>query len=272
MARSTTLEFQNKSKFSLMLIDSLLMIKRSSTHIIRNTDQLLGTFFQPIMFLVLFASVFGGSIEQALPEGISYINYLMAGIIVQTVAFGSTTTAIAVTNDLKRGIVDRFRSLPMSNLAVLNGHVISDIFRNTISTVVMIIAGVAIGFRPEANFYEWLQIIGILLLFTFAFSWLSAIIGVLAKSVEAVQWLTFVIIFPLTFASSAFTPTEGMGKYLQAFAENQPITQVVEAIRALFLGTPIGNYGWLAVMWSLIIMIVAIPLAAYLFKHKTSNN
>lgn len=268
---ATALQFQKKSKLSLMILDSLLMIKRSSTHILRNTDQLLGAFFQPIMFLVLFASVFGGSIEKALPPGVSYINFLMAGIIVQTVAFGSTTTALAVATDLKKGIVDRFRSLPMANLAVLNGHVISDIFRNTISIVVMIIAGVAIGFRPETSFYEWLQVFGILFLFTFAFSWLSAIIGVTAKSIEAVQWLTFVIIFPLTFASSAFTPTDGMGKYLQIFAENQPITQVVEAVRALFLGTPIGNYGWLAVMWSLLIMIVAIPIASHLFRTKTTS-
>lgn len=264
------LEFETKPKALLALNDSLLMIKRSSTHIIRNMDQLLGAFFQPIMFLVLFASVFGASIEQALPEGISYINFLMAGIIVQTVAFGSTTTAIAVTNDLKKGIVDRFRSLPMSNLAVLNGHVISDIFRNGISTIVMLLAGLVIGFRPEANFMEWLQIAGILLLFTFAFSWLSAIIGVMAKSIEAVQWLTFVIIFPLTFASSAFTPTEGMGSVLKVFAENQPITQVVEAVRALILGTPIGNYGWLSVMWSLIILVIAVPIASRMFRNKTS--
>jgi ABC-2 type transport system permease protein len=262
------LEFESKPKILLRINDSLIMIRRSTTHILRNTDQLLGAFFQPIMFLVLFASVFGPSIEQALPEGVSYIDFLMAGLIVQTVAFGSTTTAIAVTNDLQKGIIDRFRSLPMSNLAVLNGHVISDIFRNTISTVVMILAGFLIGFRPEANFQEWLQIIGILLLFTLAFSWLSAIIGVLAKSVEAVQWLTFVIVFPLTFASSAFVPTEGMPEYLKLFAENQPITQVVEAIRALFLGTPIGNYGWLSVAWSIAILVIAIPVASILFKKK----
>jgi ABC-2 type transport system permease protein len=269
MPRSTELEFQNRSKLSLVFIDSLLMIKRSSTHILRNTDQLLGAFFQPIMFLVLFASVFGGSIEQSLPDGISYINFLMAGIIVQTVAFGSTTTALAVTNDLKKGIIDRFRSLPMSNLAVLNGHVISDIFRNTISTTVMLVSGYVIGFRPEAGFVGWIGIAGILLLFTFAFSWLSAIIGVLAKSVEAVQWLTFVMIFPLTFASSAFTPTDGMGKYLKIFAENQPITQVVEAIRALILGTPTEDYIWKSILWCLLILIVAIPTASYLFRTKT---
>ncbi len=267
---SDELVFEKKSKIALVLSDSLLMIKRSSTHILRNQDQLLGAFFQPIMFLILFASVFGGSISKALPEGISYISFLMAGIIVQTVAFGSTTTAIAVTNDLQKGIVDRFRSLPMSNLAVLTGHVISDIFRNAISTIVMILVGLAIGFRPQANLFEWLQIVGILLIFTLSFSWLAAIIGVMAKSVEAVQWLTFVLIFPLTFASSAFTPTDGMGKYLRAFAENQPITQVIESIRALFLGTPIGNHGWLALGWSILLLVIAVPIASRMFRTKTN--
>ena len=127
------LEFETKPKAFLAVNDSLIMIKRSSTHILRNMDQLLGTFFQPIMFLVLFAAVFGGAISMALPPGVGYLDYLMAGIIVQTVAFGSTTTAIAICNDLQKGIVDRFRSLPMNNLAVLNGHVISDLFRNSIS-------------------------------------------------------------------------------------------------------------------------------------------
>ena len=214
------LKMEQKPKVILALTDSLIMIKRSSLHILRNTDQLLGTFFQPIMFLVLFASVFGGAIEMALPEGVTYLNFLMAGIIVQTAAFGSTTTAIAVCNDMQKGIIDRFRSLPMSNLAVLNGHVISDLFRNGISTVVMILAGLAIGFRTNADFMDWLLIAGILLLFTLTFSWLSAIMGVLAKSVEGVQWLSFIIVFPLTFASSAFTPTEGMNPVLKAFAEN----------------------------------------------------
>jgi len=223
------------------------------------------------MFLVLFAAVFGGSIGLALPNGVSYIDFLMAGIIVQTVAFGSTTTATAITTDLQKGVMDRFRSLPMSNLAVLNGHVVSDVFRNAISTTVMILAGFVIGFRPQADLAGWLQIIGLLLLFTLTFSWLSAIIGLLAKSVEAVQWLTFVIIFPLTFASSTFTPTEGMNRYLRAFAENQPITQVVEAIRALILGAPVENHALLSVMWCVILMAIAIPVSAYLFKKKTAQ-
>lgn len=263
------LTFQKKSKPLAALIDSWVMIKRSSTHIVRNTDQLLGTFFQPIMFLVLFSAVFGGAIGLALPKGVHYLDFLMAGIIVQTVAFGSTTTAIAICNDLQKGIVDRFRSLPMSNLAVLNGHVISDLLRNTISTVVMLLAGLVLGFRSHANLLDWLAIAGIILLFTLAFSWLAAIVGVISKSVEAVQWLSFIIVFPLTFASSAFVPTEGMNKYLRAFAENQPITQVIEAVRALILGTPIGNHGWLSVTWSVGLLAMAVPVATRLFSKKS---
>jgi ABC-2 type transport system permease protein len=265
------LVFDKRPKIVLTIIDSLLMIKRSSTHIVRNRDQLLGTFFQPIMFLVLFAAVFGGAIGQALPHGVSYLNFLMAGIIVQTMAFGSTTTALAVCNDMQKGIVDRFRSLPMSNLAVLMGHTVSDLFRNGISTAVMLLAGLVIGFRSSASFTDWLLIVGLILLFTLAFSWLSAIVGVYAKSVEGVQWLTFIIVFPLTFASTAFVPGDSMVPGLRAFAENQPITQVVEAVRALMLGTPIGNHGWLAVAWSVGILVVAMPLASWLFRRKTAS-
>ncbi len=268
---ATPLEFDKKPKAILSLIDTWTMIKRSSTHIIRNTDQLLGAFFQPIMFLALFAAVFSGAVKGSLPEGVNYLNFLMAGIIVQTVAFGSTTTAIAICNDLQKGIIDRFRSLPMSNLAVLNGHVISDLLRNTISTVVMLITGLVIGFRSHASFVDWLTITGILLLFTFAFSWLMAIMGVYAKSVEAVQWLTFVIIFPLTFASSAFVPAESMPHYLRLFAENQPITQVVDAVRFLMLDQPIGNHGWLAVAWSVGILVVSVPLALLVFRRRNAH-
>lgn len=261
------LQFERKPKFLLNLRDSGIMIKRSSTHILRNRDQLLGTFFQPIMFLVLFSAVFGGSISKTLD--VPYLNFLLAGIIVQTVAFGSTTTATAICNDLQKGIIDRFRSLPMSNLAVLNGHVVSDLFRNAFSTIVMIAAGLVMGFRSSASVLDWLMITGILALFTLAISWLAAIVGVIAKSVEGVQWLTFVIIFPLTFASSAFVEAGTLSGVLKQFAENQPITQVVDAIRALMLGKPIGNHGWLSVIWSLGILAVAMPVASYLFKRQS---
>jgi ABC-2 type transport system permease protein len=261
------LEFEKKPKFILALNDSLVMIQRSATHITRNTDQLLGTFFQPIMFLVLFTSVFGGAIS----TGTSYVNFLMAGIIVQTLAFGSTTTAIAVTNDLQKGIIDRFRSLPMSNLAVLNGHVISDLLRNGLSAVVMILAGLVIGFRPTADLGDWLMVAALLALFTFAISWLSAIVGVVAKSVEGVQWLTFVVIFPLTFASSAFVDPSTMTSWLRVFAENQPVTHMVDAIRSLLIGTPMDGAALWAIVWSLGILVVSVPTAAWLFSRKTAN-
>ena len=261
------LQFEKKPKFILALNDSLIMIKRSSTHIIRNTDQLLGTFFQPIMFLVLFTAVFGGAIQ----TGSSYINFLMAGIIVQTLAFGSTTTAIAVTNDLQKGIVDRFRSLPMSNLAVVNGHVVSDLFRNGISAAVMIVAGLAFGFRPTADFGDWLMIIGLIALFTLAISWLSAIVGMVAKSVEGVQWISFVVIFPLTFASSAFVDPSTMAAWVRGFAENQPVTHMVDAVRSLMIGTPMDDSGFWSVVWSVGILVVSMPVAAWLFRRKTTS-
>jgi ABC-2 type transport system permease protein len=265
------LEFEKRPRWVSSLYDGLIMIGRSTRHIIRNTDQLIGTFFQPIMFLVLFATVFGGAISQALPEGVTYLQFLMAGIIVQTVAFGSTTTAIAVCNDLQKGIMDRFRSLPMSNLAVLTGHVISDLFRNGLSTVVMIVTGLVIGFRTSANLLDWLAIAGLIALFTLAFSWLAAILGVIAKSVEGVQWLSFVLVFPLTFASTAFVPAQGMNSVLRIFAANQPITHVVEAIRALILGTPLGDHAWLAIVWCVGSMVITVPLAAYLFKRSSTH-
>lgn len=264
----TELVFEHKPKAIMALVDSWTMIKRSCRHILRNQDQLLGAFFQPIMFIVLFSTVFGGAIKNALPPGVNYLNFLMAGIIVQTVAFGSTTTAVGVCNDLQKGIVDRFRSLPMSNLAVLNGHVVADVLRNAISTLVMLLTGLLIGFRSQAGLLDWVAIAGILLLFTLAFSWLAAIMGVIAKSVEAVQWLSFVLVFPLTFASSAFVPTESMSRVLKAFAVNQPITQVIEAVRALMLGTPIGNHGWLAVVWCIAMLAVSLPIASILYSRK----
>jgi ABC-2 type transport system permease protein len=159
----------------------------------------------------------------------------------------------------------------MTNLAVLNGHVVSDLFRNSISTIVMLLAGLVIGFRSGASVTDWLIIAAIILLFTLAFSWLSAIVGVLAKSVEGVQWLTFIVIFPLTFASSAFVPTQSMTPILKAFAENQPITHVVEAVRALMLGTPAGDHILLSIVWSVGILVVAVPVASWLFRRKTSN-
>lgn len=266
-ATAQAVQPQKRSKVAWAISDSLVLIKRSMMHIIKNMDQLLSVAFQPIMFMLLFRYIFGGAIETG---GTSYVNFLVAGILVQTAAFGSSYTALGVATDLQRGIIDRFRSLPMRSSAVLIGHTVADLARNTVSAIIMIGVALLVGFRPEASPLEWLMILGILLIFTFALSWMSAILGLMAKSIEAVQWISFVLIFPLTFASSAFAPTEGMPGPLRAFAENQPVNHVIEAIRALSVGTPIENHGWLAIIWSVGILAVSIPLAAYLFrKHST---
>ena len=250
------------------LSDAIVLIKRNLSHIFNNPDQLMSLTLQPIMFMLLFRYVFGGAINTG---GTTYVNFLVAGILVQSAAFGATTTSLGVATDMQRGIMDRFRSLPMLNSAVFIGHTVADLVRNLISSVIMIIVALLVGFKPQANVGEWLLALGILMLFTLAISWLSAILGLMAKSIEAVQWFGFIAIFPLTFASSAFVPTAGMPTPLRVFAENQPVTQVIEAIRALLVGTPIGNHGVLAVIWCVGMIAFAVPTTAYLFRKYSTR-
>lgn len=259
---------QTRSGLAWSISDSLVLIRRSMTHIIRNMDQLLSVAFMPIMFLLLFRYVFGGAIDTG---GVSYVNFLFAGILVQTAAFGATYTAIGVTTDMKRGIVDRFKSLPMLSSAVLIGHTVSDLVRNTISAIIMVLVGLLVGFRPEANVLEWLAVFGILMLFTFALSWMSALMGLFAKTIEGVQWMTFVFVFPLTFASSAFVPPESMPGFLRTFVENQPVTHAVDAIRSFLLGQPDSSAAWAAIIWGVAILVVFIPLSALVFRRRTAQ-
>lgn len=261
---STTIQPEKHSKLYWAFGDSFVLIYRSLSHIFKNMDQLLGVVFQPIMFMLLFRYVFGGAISTG---GTTYVNFLVAGILVQMSAFGSMTTSISVATDLQRGIVDRIKSLPVTSSGLLIGHITADLFRNIISSAIMIGVALLVGFRPVASFTDWLAIAGIVLVFTFALSWMAAIMGLIAKSIEAVQWLGFIIIFPLTFASAAFAPTDSMPKALRLFAENQPITHVIEAIRALMNGYPVGNHAWIAMVWCVAIIIVAIPIAGILFRR-----
>lgn len=248
--------------------DSWVLIGRSMKHIFKNIDQLLSLAVQPIMFMLLFRYVFGGAINTG---GTSYVNFLVPGILIQSAAFGALTTSVSVANDLQRGIIDRFKSLPMVSSAVMTGHVVADLVRNIISSAVMVLVALLVGFRPEASLVQWLGVIGLLLLFTFALSWMSAIVGLVAPSLEAVQWIGFVAVFPLTFASAAFVPTESMPGVLKLFAENQPVTHVIEAIRALLVGTPMENHATMSIIWFAGIVIVSIPLAAWLFRRRASK-
>ena len=256
---------EKKNRIYWALSDSYVLTKRSILHITRSFDQLLSAALFPIMFLLLFRYVLGGAINTG---SVSYVNYLIAGIFVQTLAFGANSTTMNLAIDMQKGVVDRFRSLPMANSSFLIGHIIADLVRNMISAFIILGVGLLVGFMPTATPVEWLFVFGMALLFTFAVSWMSAVLGLLVKSVEAAQWIGFVIIFPLTFASSAFVPTDTMPGALRFFAENQPVTQVVSAIRGWLVGTPAGNSGILAVAWLVGIIIVAIPVSGWLFRRQ----
>jgi ABC-2 type transport system permease protein/oleandomycin transport system permease protein len=223
---------------------------------------------QPIMFVLLFRYVFGGAIAVS---GTSYVNYLMAGIFAQTVIFGSTTTGNGLATDLQRGLVDRFRSLPMAKSAVLTGRTIADLVRNTFVIFVMWMVGLLVGFRPDGNFLFLLAAVGLLLLTSFAFSWISATIGLAVSSVEAAQSAGFIWLFPLTFASSAFVPTRSMPTWLRTFAEHQPVSLIVNSVRGLLLNHPDASTIWQALAWCIGILLVFIPLAVWAYGRRTAR-
>jgi ABC-2 type transport system permease protein len=257
---------EKRSALYWMLSDSWEMTARSVKHIIRSLDQVMSLVLFPIMFMLLNRYVFGGAIDTG---NVSYANYLFAGILVQTLAFGANYTTINIAVDMKEGIVDRFKSLPMSSNALILGHITADMVRNVISGVIIILVGFLVGFRPNASFTEWLMVAGLALLFTLAISWLSAILGLLVKSLEAAQWVGFIVIFPLTFVSSAFVPLNTLPEGLRVFAENQPLTHVIDTMRSLLVGTPLDNSGWLSVAWCIAIIIISVPVTTWLFRRHT---
>jgi ABC transporter DrrB family efflux protein len=252
------------SKLYWALADGWVLAKRNLVQIPRIPELLVFATIQPVMFVLLFRYVFGGAIDVG---GESYVNFLMAGIFVQTVAFGAVSTGIGLSEDLQKGLVDRFRSLPMARSAVLTGRTIADLVRNFFVVLVMLLVGILVGFRPDAGVAGWAGSIGLLLLFSFSFSWIGATIALLLRSTEAVQSAGFIWLFPLTFASSAFVPTEGMPGWLQTFANHQPITQVIDAVRAFLLDQPVGSHGWQALAWCLAILAVAIPVSVTLYRR-----
>ncbi|HEX8754021.1 MAG TPA: ABC transporter permease [Solirubrobacterales bacterium] len=246
------------------LSDTLVLAKRSFMRIPRAPELLISYTVQPIMFVLLFVYVFGGAINT---PGYDYVDFLMPGIMVQTMSFGGFVTALGLSEDLKKGLIDRFRSLPMSRAAVLAGRTLSDIATNAMSIAVMLIVGVIAGFGFSAPVTHVIAGILLLLLFGYAFSWVFAFIGLSSSSPEASQSLGFIVIFPLTFVSSAFVPVESMPSALRAFAEVNPFTITVNAMRALFLGAPAGNNVWGAVLWSVGIAVVFAALAVHRYKR-----
>jgi ABC-2 type transport system permease protein/oleandomycin transport system permease protein len=266
-----------KERVRFALHDAVVVMRRNLLQYIRIPTLLVFSTFQPVMFVVLFRYVFGGAIQQALPPTINYVSYLMPGIFVQTAIFGATQTGVGLATDLTRGIIDRFRSLPMARSAVLAGRTLADACRNLFVVLLMTIVGYFVGFRFEGGALFAILAIALAVLVGFTFSWISATIGLRIKDPESVQAASFVWIFPLTFASSAFVPVSSMPGWLQAVANANPVTIWANTLRALTLGndTPaermlLGHPTTTLLLWSALwivgLLAVFVPLAIRMYR------
>ncbi|MDM7884188.1 ABC transporter permease [Curtobacterium sp. RHCKG23] len=255
------------SPVAIWFEDGWTVTKRNLTKIKRSPDMLVFAVLQPIMFVLLFSQVYGGAIQV---RGTDYTQFLMAGIFAQTVVFGATFSGSAMAQDLKEGLVDRFRTLPMSSSAVLVGRTNSDLVLNAISMVIMMLTGLAVGWRVQSAPHEFLAGIGLLLLFSYAFSWVMALLGMSVRTPEVINNASFMVLFPLTFISNAFVPSDTMPLVLRVFAEWNPVSSLVQAARELF-----GNVGTAPVpdVWTMqhpvatvlvgiaVLLVVFVPLA-----------
>lgn len=246
--------------------DIWVMLGRSMRHISRSMDTIITVTIMPIGFMLLFAYVFGGAIQTGTDN---YVNYLLPGILLITIATGISYTAYRLFIDIQRGIFERFHSMPIARSTVLWGHVLTSLISNAISVVIIILVALLIGFRSSAGVLSWLIIAGILVLFTLALTWVAVIAGLSAKSVDGASAFSYPIIF-LPFISSAFVPTESMPSAVRAFAENQPVTSIVETIRALLSIQPVGNEIWVALVWCLGILVIAYVFAMLSYKRKVA--
>jgi ABC-2 type transport system permease protein/oleandomycin transport system permease protein len=244
--------------------DTATIARRNLLTIVRIPTALVFAIIQPIMFVVLFRYVFGGAIN--VPHG-NYVNFLIPGILVQTTIFGSVGTAIGLAEDLQRGLIERFRALPMSRMAVLGGRTVADVVRNVMVVLVITAVGFAVGFRPTGSFVAYLEAALLMLLFAYCLSWGFAFIGLVAPNSEAAQAITFPLIFPLTFASSIFVPVANMPSWLRGFATYQPVSQVATAVRGLMNGAPHGLSTWTSLAWSLGVLALLAPLAVRRYRR-----
>jgi ABC transporter DrrB family efflux protein len=255
----------SRNRLAWALTDAWVVTKYNLISVPRVPEMLVFLTIQPILFVVLFRYVFGGAIDT---PGLPYQDFLMPGIIVQTVAFGGITTGIGLAEDLQKGVIDRLRSLPMARFALLAGRTVADIGRNVFSIVLMVVVGFVVGFSfHDTTVLEILAGVLLMLLFGFAFSWIAALIGLSVPNAEVAQSAGFIWLFPLTFASSAFVPVDSMPDWLQAFAEVNPVTVCVNAVRELWLGVPSGDDILWTIVWSLGLLAIFAPLATARYRR-----
>jgi ABC-2 type transport system permease protein/oleandomycin transport system permease protein len=244
--------------------DTLTIAQRNLITLRRVPQLLIFSTIQPVIFVLLFRYVFGGAIHV---PGVPYVDFLMAGVFAQTVAFGSMNTAIGLAADVNTGLIERFRSLAMARSAVLAGRTLADAVRNVLVVMLMAAVGFAVGFRVHTNVFAFLGALALLVLFGYALSWVFAAVGLAVGDPETAQAAAFPLMAPLVFASSAFVPVESMPGWLQPFAENQPLSVVVSASRALVLGGPTATHVLQALAWCVAILAVAAPLAVRLYRR-----
>jgi ABC-2 type transport system permease protein len=244
--------------------DMNVMLGRSMRHILRSMDTIITVTIMPIAFMLLFVYVFGGAIQTGTDH---YVNYLLPGILLIAIASGISYTAYRLFLDMERGIFERFHSMPIARSTVLWGHVLTSLVSNSISVVVIMVVALIMGFRSSAGILSWLAVAGILALFTLTLTWIAAVAGLSANSMDGAIAFSYPLLF-LPFISSAFVPTETMPGPVRAFAENQPVTSIVESIRALLSGQPVGNNIWVALAWCVGILLVAYVFAMRAYKKR----
>ncbi|TFV66204.1 UNVERIFIED_ORG: ABC transporter permease [Bacillus sp. AZ43] len=246
--------------------ETLTLIGRSIRLARRDVESLLMAIALPLLMMLLFVHVFGGAIVTGGP----YLDYVVPGIVLLCVGFGAATTAPTVAADMTSGMVDRLRSMPIAGAAVLTGHVVGSLARNALATAIVIVAAIALGFRPSAGPLEWAAAIGLIVLYVLALSWLSAGLGALASSVQSANGLTFFMLF-VPYLSSAFVPTDTMPTVLRTISEHQPITPIIEAVRGLLTGAPLGSNGWLATAWCTGLLVASTAFAAWAYRRRTNR-
>jgi ABC-2 type transport system permease protein len=254
----------NRSVFAWLIADSSALTGRSIRHELRTLDGLLVTVLLPLLVLLAFVYVFGGALQT---PG-DYLDYVVPGVVVLTSGYGAALTATALTQDLATGMIDRLRALPASPAALFTGHVAAAVLRTLFSAVLVVGVAIAMGFGALASPLAWLGAIGMVALYILAIAWVAVVVGVTARSVEAASGFSFLVLF-LPYVSSGFVPPETLPPVLRAFAENQPLTPVIETLRALLLGTELGNHGWRAVAWCVTTVAFAVPASAALFRRRT---
>jgi ABC-2 type transport system permease protein len=247
-------------------LDARVMVTRSVRRSLRDPEAFFTALMLPVILMLLFVYVFGG----AMRTGTSYVDYVVPGLIVLCAGFGAGTTATAVAADMSNGIVDRFRSMPMAKSSVVVGHVVASLLRNLVATALVIGVGLAVGWRPHGSPVDWVVAGGVVVLFILALSYLAAAVGLVAGSPEAANSMTIVLMF-LPYVSTAFVPVATMPRWLRGFAEHQPMTPVIETLRGLWMGTPLGHQPAWALAWSLGILTLSVVTATALFTHRTSR-